>query len=105
MFRAPARVTFGRCPKSDQKDSQKPRFLDFLHAVPSANLWPDTSRSQDISVFASLSNCLCICAAAANTNNEQRFGVYRCNCERQRRKTKVDSLYATTISMFRERVA
>ena len=26
MFRAPARVTFGRCPKSDQKDSLNLRF-------------------------------------------------------------------------------
>ena len=42
-----ARVTFGHCPKSDQKDSQKPRFLDFLHAVASANLPPFTTRSQD----------------------------------------------------------
>ena len=33
VFRPPGRVTFGRCPKSDQKDNQKPRFLDFLHAM------------------------------------------------------------------------
>ena len=26
------RGTFGRCPKRDQKDNQKPRFLDFLRA-------------------------------------------------------------------------
>ena len=26
LFRAPARVTFGRCPKSDQKDSLNLRF-------------------------------------------------------------------------------
>ena len=32
-FRSPERVTFGRCSKSDQKNNQKPRFLDFLHAV------------------------------------------------------------------------
>ena len=47
MFRSAERVTFGRCPKSDQKDSQKPRFLDFLHAVPPSNLIPYPKRSQN----------------------------------------------------------
>ena len=46
-----ARVTFGRCSKSDQKNSQKPRFLDFLHAVLITNLRPCTTRSQNMAVF------------------------------------------------------
>ena len=51
VFRAPARGTFGRCPKSTQKDNQKPRFLDFLHAVLITNLRPCTTRSQNMAVF------------------------------------------------------
>ena len=35
-----------------QKDNQKPRFLDFLHAVPFTNLTPYTTRSQKIAVIA-----------------------------------------------------
>ena len=46
-----ARVTFGRCPKSDQKDSQKPRFLDFLRAVSFANLRHFTTRSREMVVI------------------------------------------------------
>ncbi len=46
-----ARDTFGHCPKSVQKDSQKPRFLDFLHAVMITNLRPFTARSRDMAVF------------------------------------------------------
>ena len=51
MFRSAERVTFGRCPKSDQKDSQKPRFLDFLHAVFLAILRLYTTRSQNMVDF------------------------------------------------------
>ncbi len=46
-----ARDTFGHCPKSVQKDSQKPRFLDFLHAVLITNLRPFTTRSQNTAVI------------------------------------------------------
>ena len=45
------RVTFGCCSKSNQKNSQKPRFLDFLHAVLITNLRPCTTRSQNMAVF------------------------------------------------------
>ncbi len=43
-------------------------------------------------------------AAAANAYAEQRFSVYRCNDERQRRKKEVDASYETTTTMSRERV-
>ena len=70
MFRSAERVTFGRCPKSDQKDSQKPRFLDFLHAVFLANLRLYTTRSQntvDFVVYDELTFVLHRCRSCVAT--------------------------------------
>ena len=52
-FRAPARGTFGRCPKSTQKDNLKPRFQDFLRAMLCAGMVNFTTRSQNTVVIVS----------------------------------------------------
>ena len=52
MFRAPARVTFGRCPKSDQKDSLNLRFKNPRTLCCVVYLQPFTARSREILDFA-----------------------------------------------------
>ena len=47
-FRAPARVTFGRCSKSDQKNSLNLRFKNPRMLCSVYNLVPCTARSQNI---------------------------------------------------------
>ncbi len=50
-FRAPARGTFGRCPKSTQKDNLNLRFKNPRTLCPFTNLRPYTARSQNTAII------------------------------------------------------
>ena len=52
VFRAPVRGTFGRCPKSTQKDNLNLRFKNPHTLFRVADLWPFTTRSRGIFDFA-----------------------------------------------------
>ena len=79
MFRAPARVTFGRCPKSDQKDSLNLRFKNPRTLYIYLDLMSVTSRSQDMFDFVScdeLTFVLRRCrSCVATVDTEALFGV------------------------------
>ena len=86
MFRAPARVTFGRCPKSDQKDSLNLRFKNprTLFRLQICGLLPRVHRTWLFSLC--MTNRPSSCTAAAHVINGRSNSVVRRWHQRQRRR-------------------
>ena len=88
VFRAPARGTFGRCPKSTQKDNLNLRFKNplTLFLLLDCDLIPRVHRTRRLSLR--MTNRLSSCAAAAHVLNGRTQRVVRRRHQRQRRGVK-----------------
>ena len=105
VFRAPARGTFGRCPKSTQKDNLNLRFKNplTLFLLLDCDLIPHVHRTRRLSLR--MTNRLPSSAAAAHVLNGKTQRVVRRRHQRQRRWKKDNSFNDTKKRILCERVA
>ena len=85
LFRAPARVTFGRSPKSDQKVCLKPKVSRFpaRYALAVIDGFVPHGHGDQISSCGQKDR-LCVCAAAADLSHGRNFCSYILEQKRQR---------------------
>ncbi len=77
-FRAPARITFGHSPKSDQKVCLKPKVsrLPARYALLNVVGFYHTHGRGDFILSCGQEDCLCVCAAAADLSHGRTDCVY-----------------------------
>ena len=86
-FRAPARVTFGRSPKSDQKGCLKPKVSRLPARYALAVIRGCVPHGHgNLTLSCGQKDSLCVCAAAAGCGHGRGWCVYISEKKRQRSK-------------------